>query len=429
MLRVLFILLPSLLIACSKDKPAPIAPASKAVAIADAPAAPTNLRVAALTDTSARVAWDAVEGATDYDLNYKTLDGRWTNWPIRGARKAYATVYPLLPDTEYRWAVRAENADGPSGWVFGENFTTIPNTTFKIELVFLDDFSDKELKWMTTIAQQWEFFFFDAPNYVFAEETQIPIYDGPVQTIAKGEVIDDLRIYVGLLSGEWVNSISVWSGQPSGTSDVLMFRDNGDVPLIGLILMNRDEIDREIREQMGGNREYKERQWRKTFHHELGHTFGIGPSPAWIRNVYWPDNFSAWFRGENANREYRLMAPDASEYLGIDETYEGIPLSVSSLRKPRKAIHWYLLSPLKVGFFTTYWLRDNDLPNISRTTLGAFEDIGWSVDYEKGLTTLGPWWNDPNVGWPECRDGTFYLCPENMLDPEKEEILREIMSQ
>ena len=125
MLRLLFILMPSLLIACSKDKPAPVAPAGKAVATVDAPAEPTNLRVEAITDTSARVRWDAVEGATDYDVNYrKAVGGKWTNEPHKGTR-LYNTIYDLEPNTEYRWAVRAENSDGPSDWVFGENFTML----------------------------------------------------------------------------------------------------------------------------------------------------------------------------------------------------------------------------------------------------------------------------------------------------------------
>ena len=125
MLRLLFILMPSLLIACSKDKPAPVASAGKVVAAVDAPVEPTNLRVEAITDTSARVRWDAVEGATDYDVNYRTVvGGRWTNEPHKGTR-LYNTIYDLEPNTEYRWAVRAENRDGRSDWVFAESFTTL----------------------------------------------------------------------------------------------------------------------------------------------------------------------------------------------------------------------------------------------------------------------------------------------------------------
>ena len=83
MLRVLFFI-SSLLMACSKDKPAPAAPAGKAMATLEAPVAPTNLRFEAVTDSSCRVLWDAVEGATDYDVNYKPASGgRWTNQPHR----------------------------------------------------------------------------------------------------------------------------------------------------------------------------------------------------------------------------------------------------------------------------------------------------------------------------------------------------------
>ena len=99
-------------------------PAGKAVSALDAPLAPTNLRFEAVTDSSCRVRWDASEGATDYDVNYKQASGgKWTNEPHKGTR-LYNTIYDLEPNTEYRWAARAENRDGASEWVFGLNFTT-----------------------------------------------------------------------------------------------------------------------------------------------------------------------------------------------------------------------------------------------------------------------------------------------------------------
>ena len=91
MLRVFFVFIPFFfppiigILACSKDKP--IAPAGKIVSQAEVPSEPTNLRIEAITDTSARVHWDAVEGATDYDVNYKkAIGGRWTNEPHKGTR-------------------------------------------------------------------------------------------------------------------------------------------------------------------------------------------------------------------------------------------------------------------------------------------------------------------------------------------------------
>lgn len=124
-----FALLALALVACDRDAPTkPIASVGKVVSQAEVPSEPTNLRVEAITDSSARVRWDAVEGATDYDVNYKTaVGGRWTNEPHKGTR-LYNTIYDLEPNTEYRWAVRAENKDGPSDWVFAENFTTLALT-------------------------------------------------------------------------------------------------------------------------------------------------------------------------------------------------------------------------------------------------------------------------------------------------------------
>ena len=104
-------------------------PSGKALAGLAAPPAPTNLRVEAVTDSSARVLWDATEGATDSDVNYKpAVGGRWTNQPHRGIGLSN-TITDLEPGTAYRWAVRAENSDGRSEWVFGPNFTTVEEET------------------------------------------------------------------------------------------------------------------------------------------------------------------------------------------------------------------------------------------------------------------------------------------------------------
>ena len=114
------------LLSCSKDRPAPVAPAGKSLASLAAPPVPTNLRFDAPTDSSCTVRWDASDGATDYDVNYKpAVGGKWTNEPHRGVG-LYNTIHDLQPNTEYRWAVRAENSDGASEWIHGPNFTTLP---------------------------------------------------------------------------------------------------------------------------------------------------------------------------------------------------------------------------------------------------------------------------------------------------------------
>lgn len=137
MLRYWIILIFSpMLFSCSKEISAPTGPAAKATA---SPLKPTNPRIENLTSTSVQLAWDAVEGATDYDINYKKRQGgRWTNWPHRGARRLHTTIDSLESNTEYRWAVRAENRDGPSEWAFGENFETLH------EEISLESISDIE---------------------------------------------------------------------------------------------------------------------------------------------------------------------------------------------------------------------------------------------------------------------------------------------
>ena len=123
-MAVRFALFGLFVLSCSKEPPAPVAPAGKSLASLAAPPAPTNLRFDAPTDSSCTVRWDASAGATDYYVNYRLASGgRWTNVPHQGVR-LYNTIHDLQPNTEYRWAVRAQNGDGTSAWAFGPHFTT-----------------------------------------------------------------------------------------------------------------------------------------------------------------------------------------------------------------------------------------------------------------------------------------------------------------
>ena len=135
MLRLLFILIPFLLVACSGDKPAPIASAGKAISAAQKPEPPTNLRFDDPTSTSCRVRWDASEGATDYDVAYKdsSATGHWQSERHVGTR-LNNLIQELNPKTTYRWMVRAANRSGRSLWQEGPTFTTLPDST-----VFIPD--------------------------------------------------------------------------------------------------------------------------------------------------------------------------------------------------------------------------------------------------------------------------------------------------
>ncbi len=322
MLRVVVILAVSLF-ACSKDQPAPVAPAGKAASIQAIPSAPSNLRVEALTDTSALVAWDAVESATDYDLNYKKIGGKWKNWPHKGAAKQHSSLYGLEPDTEYRWAVRAENTDGPSRWVFGDNFTTLDPDSgddlisdsieleiepevvgdpFNIDLVFTESFrqhfSTEGLNQIRYAASRWEEVLTDIPDWDF-----LPIksscYSEPVRIPSN---VDDLILFFGVLPPGRVSPY----GQPvlgtaiGGTSRNDF--DQGDpnapfsFPVSGCIEITPEE-------QFNGDGDHL----AAVAAHEIGHALGFGPTlyqypPNGLRDILtrvevgatWRDHKTFW---------------------------------------------------------------------------------------------------------------------------------------
>lgn len=133
---VLPLFLSFLLIACSKDQPAPVAPSGK-VSASSMPA-PTNLRVEAITDTSALLIWGRVPGADDYDLFYKSFSA--TQWSLVSHQgpDTSATVSGLIPSTEYRWTVKADSADQSSDWASASLFKTLGLTSIALEVIDTD---------------------------------------------------------------------------------------------------------------------------------------------------------------------------------------------------------------------------------------------------------------------------------------------------
>ena len=340
MLRLLFILMPSLLIACSKDKPTPVAPAGKVVV---APAAPANLRFEAVTDSSCRVRWDAADGATDYDVNYKpAAGGRWTNEPHRGVR-LYNTIYDLEPNTEYRWAARAENRDGPSQWVFGPNFTTLPDGAFDIELVFISDrFTRSDQELIRQVADLWEQIVVgDLPDYVFDAPTYV--YQQPID---KDEVIDDLRIYVDAFPDD--DESRGYAGLAYATRE----RSDSGLPAVGKIVLHPRIHDD------GSHRDPPD--YQSIVAHEIAHVLGIGMGFAWWDNIR-DRKDDPHFIGERA-----IQAFDADG---------GFPYTGSKVPINHDLIHWdhnTMPSEIMTGGF------DGDV-RISNVTVAALADFGYEV--------------------------------------------------
>ena len=83
----------------------------------DTPFAPT---VTAVSSSRLQVNWDAPENAgppiTDYDYRYREPGGSWTEETTTTITATTVTIEGLAASTSYDVEVRAENAEGTSGW-------------------------------------------------------------------------------------------------------------------------------------------------------------------------------------------------------------------------------------------------------------------------------------------------------------------------
>ena len=112
------------------------------------------------------------------------------------------------------------------------------------------------------------------------------------------------------------------------------------------------------------------------------------------------DNQAAYYTGANALREYQNRNVEG---LPSRVREDGIYVGATDFGIKKMPIHFSMMSGMHWSLFLIYYLRDNDRPNICRVALGTFEDIGWSVNYElgmaeyiEGFSILPCWFDDPN---------------------------------
>jgi len=86
------------------------------------PEMPLNVRAIGITQTQATISWNAVAGATSYDLNF---NGNIVNQPA-----TFRRFTNLIPDTRYTFSVRAVNSSGASTFSPVGFFWTRRRTSF-----------------------------------------------------------------------------------------------------------------------------------------------------------------------------------------------------------------------------------------------------------------------------------------------------------
>ena len=314
----------------------------------NAPPVPTNLRFDTPTDSSCTVRWDASDGATDYDVNYKpAVGGRWTNEPHRGIGLSN-TIHDLQPNTEYRWAVRSENENGASEWVLGENFTTafpVGDGEFNIDLVFVSNaFTPEDKQLIEEVVDIWEqIIVADLPDYeVLSSITSRDI------NIAEGDRIDDLRIYVDQLAED---------ERVAGKAASLLERQESGLPVIGKIwLWPR------IRYSSEGNRLYRDPpDYQAVAGHEIAHVLGIGTISAWWNQLEHEDEY------EN---DPHFTGPQARSAFNKDG---GLPYKGAKVPVNLDLIHWDSFT-MPDGILTA-----SETVKISSVTVGALADFGYQV--------------------------------------------------
>jgi hypothetical protein len=171
--------------------------------------------------------------------------------------------------------------------------------------------------------------------------------------VIDGETIDDVRIDA---AGEQIDG----PGSILGQAGPIELRPGSFIPATGI--MSFDSADLEQMEQDGS--------LVSVIVHEMGHVLGFGTIFDRVDLIMGAGGPDPEFTGENATREYAAL-------LGAGARPASVPLANVGGPGTRDG-HWreeVFGNELMTGFL------DTGANPISRLTIGAFEDLGYTVDY------------------------------------------------
>ncbi|HEV2060705.1 MAG TPA: leishmanolysin-related zinc metalloendopeptidase [Solirubrobacteraceae bacterium] len=215
--------------------------------------------------------------------------------------------------------------------------TAPPEPAFRIDVRFLGGLSAVQQVAFETAAARW--------GRILSADVPSVVIDG--------ETIDDVRIDAGAARIDG-------PGMILGRAGPIDLRPGSFIPATGV--MSFDSADLAWMQADGS--------LVSVIVHEMGHVLGFGTIFGRLGLVIGTGGADPQFTGDNATREYAAL-------LGPGPTPRSVPLANVGAPGTRDG-HWrekVFANELMTG------LLDVGANPISRVTIGAFEDLGYSVDY------------------------------------------------
>lgn len=211
---------------------------------------------------------------------------------------------------------------------------------FTIEIRYLGGLTEAQMMVFNTAANRW--------SEIITES--LP----PVQ-LANGDIIDDVRIDA---QGASIDGPSGILGQAGPTQ----LRPRSFLPATGMMRFDSADLARMEAEN----------SLMDVIVHEMGHVLGFGTlwSEKFLKLIEGKGSENPVFTGQNAINEYRQLTND--------DNISSVPVANTGGRGTRDG-HWREMvfdNELMTGFIDVG-------PNpLSRLSVAAFQDMGYSVDYD-----------------------------------------------